>query len=315
MTTTQLTLDLSKTTTRIPLIVNYGAGVDSTAMLIGLHRNGERPDVILFADTGVEKPETYAYLDVMDAKLVSWGWPKITRVAYKPARASYTTLEGNCLVNETLPGAAFGMHNCSLKFKADPMDNYLLGVSRGVNKCPGVQMVLDAIAAGVKPVKCIGYDCGKADTKRFEKVTRRDAKRAEAGEADASEFTFRYPLREWGWDREQSITEIAAEGMPVPVKSACFFCPSSKPWELLMLAAYHPDLFLRSIKIEDTARAGKHGLQTVAGLWRKQSWRGWAEEAGILKGNEIVMPKAELEKLALAAKPAIESACDGKACL
>jgi len=54
---------------KAPLIVNYGAGVDSTAMLIGLHDRGEVPDLIMFADTGSEKPETIAYLDVMDAKL------------------------------------------------------------------------------------------------------------------------------------------------------------------------------------------------------------------------------------------------------
>ncbi|QDU97641.1 hypothetical protein Pla8534_54920 [Lignipirellula cremea] len=42
-----------------PLVVAYGLGVDSTAMLIGLQRRGVRPDLILFANTGGEKPETY----------------------------------------------------------------------------------------------------------------------------------------------------------------------------------------------------------------------------------------------------------------
>jgi len=46
-----------------PIIVAYGAGVDSTGILIGLQRAGVRPDLILFADTGSEKPETIAYLD------------------------------------------------------------------------------------------------------------------------------------------------------------------------------------------------------------------------------------------------------------
>src|SRR6516162_3747943 len=49
-----------------PFVVAYGMGVDSTAMLIGLSGIGIRPDLILFADVGGEKDETYAYQTIMD---------------------------------------------------------------------------------------------------------------------------------------------------------------------------------------------------------------------------------------------------------
>ena len=49
-----------------PFSVAYGMGVDSTAMLVGLAERGIRPDAILFADVGGEKPETYAYQATMD---------------------------------------------------------------------------------------------------------------------------------------------------------------------------------------------------------------------------------------------------------
>ena len=100
-----------------PLIVNYGVGVDSTAMLFGMHRLGEAPDLVIFADTGGEKPETYGYIPVMNDWLQRAGFPLVTIVSYQPARASYYTLEENCLVNETLPSLAFGYKSCSLKFK------------------------------------------------------------------------------------------------------------------------------------------------------------------------------------------------------
>jgi len=35
-----------------PIVVAYGAGVDSTAMLVGLHCLGVRPAMLMFADTG-----------------------------------------------------------------------------------------------------------------------------------------------------------------------------------------------------------------------------------------------------------------------
>lgn len=40
-----------------PLTVAYGMGVDSTAVLVGMKKRGQRPDKILFADVGAEKQE------------------------------------------------------------------------------------------------------------------------------------------------------------------------------------------------------------------------------------------------------------------
>lgn len=36
---------------KAPLVVSYGVGVDSTAMLVAMQQRGIRPDLILFADT------------------------------------------------------------------------------------------------------------------------------------------------------------------------------------------------------------------------------------------------------------------------
>ena len=48
-----------------PIVVAYGMGVDSTAMLIGLRDRRVPVELIMFADTGSEKPETMAYLPVI----------------------------------------------------------------------------------------------------------------------------------------------------------------------------------------------------------------------------------------------------------
>ena len=60
MTTTYTDVKIGRKTRRVsndgiigqPLVVSYGLGVDSTAMLIHLQQQGIRPDLILFADTG-----------------------------------------------------------------------------------------------------------------------------------------------------------------------------------------------------------------------------------------------------------------------
>ena len=98
-------------------MVSYGGGVNSTALLIGLHQHRIPVDLILFADTGAEHPHTYAYLDIMDRWLKGHGMPPITRV-YKTTRDSKRlTLEQECLQSGTLPSIAYGFKRCSLKHK------------------------------------------------------------------------------------------------------------------------------------------------------------------------------------------------------
>src|SRR5437868_9035040 len=85
-----------------PLVVAYGLGVDSTAMLIEFASRQIRPDLILFADTGGEKPETYAYLPIIQRYLARVTFPPVITVRYQPSRAVYDTLEGQCLHTGTL---------------------------------------------------------------------------------------------------------------------------------------------------------------------------------------------------------------------
>ena len=63
-----------------PIIVAYGAGVDSTALLTGLRRRRVVPELIPFADTGSEKRETTAYLDTINAWLDGVGFPRVVTV-------------------------------------------------------------------------------------------------------------------------------------------------------------------------------------------------------------------------------------------
>lgn len=78
-----------------PLVVAYGLGVNSTALLVEFVRRGIRPDLFLFADTGGEKPETYAYLPVVQRYLRRVKFPPVVTVRYEPKTATYRTLEGS----------------------------------------------------------------------------------------------------------------------------------------------------------------------------------------------------------------------------
>lgn len=231
-------------------IVSYGGGANSTALLVGLQQHRIPVDLILFADTGVEHPCTYDYLDIMDRWLKEHGMPTITRV-YKFTRdGKRLTLEDECLQSGTLPSIAYGFKRCSLKHKIWPQEKYC-------NNHPKCRKVW---SEGKKVVKFIGYDAG--ETRRSEKVLLRDL-------ADPK-YSKRYPLMEWGWYREDCIQAIEAAGLPQPGKSSCFFCPSMKAQEIIDLREQHPDLFKRAIALEDNALPN---LKTVKGLGRNYSWK------------------------------------------
>ncbi len=106
-----------------PIIVAWGAGVDSTAMLIEMVARGERIDMVLFADTGAEKPETLAFIPIFRAWLAAHGVPSEI-VRYAPRRfknwPAYRTLTENLVTNGTLPSIAFGRGTCSQKWKVAP---------------------------------------------------------------------------------------------------------------------------------------------------------------------------------------------------
>ena len=108
-------------------------------------------DLILFADTGGELPETYAYLPVMDQWLTAHGMPGITVVEYRDKNGGRLTLEQECLRSGTLPALAYGYKKCSLKHKIAPQDKFC-------NNYPPCREVWDR---GEKVVKFIGYDAGE----------------------------------------------------------------------------------------------------------------------------------------------------------
>jgi len=103
-------------------ILAYGGGVNSTAMIVGMIERGERADAVVFADTGGELPETYAYLETMRAYLRVHDWPDL--VIVRRAHNHAETLEENCLRYGKLPSIAYGFKTCSTEYKKRPTERW-----------------------------------------------------------------------------------------------------------------------------------------------------------------------------------------------
>lgn len=212
------------------VVAAYGGGTNSTALLIECAEREIKIDLILFADTGGEKPHTYKYVDMFSKWLVDHGLPEIIIV-----KSHLPPLDENCLINKELPAIAYGFKSCSDKWKIRPVDKYLQSV-RGD----------DAV------LKMIGIDADEQHR---------------SIEAKAKWYTNRFPLIEWDMGRDECIESIEAADLPLPGKSACYFCPSSRPSEVKELAHQYPELAARALLIESTAE-----LTSIKGLGRNWAW-------------------------------------------
>jgi hypothetical protein len=257
-----------------PLVVAYGLGVNSTAMLVEFAARSIKPDLILFADTGGEKPETYRYLGVIRPFLARAGFPDVTVVRYRPKYAAYHTLEQQCLHTGTLPSLAYGGKSCSLKYKRQPQDDHILRAFPEPEVRRSGGRVVRAIGFDAserrRVVKAIGLDAGEGQRVRWQTKPPRPGERLTRDQRlDRDYFAYWYPLYEWGFDRRRCVQVIEKAGLLVPMKSACFFCPASKRQEVLWLREHHPDLLERALEIERNALPN---LTTVRGLGRSFSW-------------------------------------------
>lgn len=225
------------------IIVSYGMGTDSTAMLGLLHKQGVRPDQITAADTGDEHPHTYRFLDLVQTWCARVGFPAIEVVRWVDRQGRTRVLSEDCFEQKTLPSAAFGFKGCSTKYKIQPQERR----DRLDPRCQAVW------AAGGKVVKLIGYEYGEERRMR---------------PADAK-YEYRYPLIEAQMDRDDCIRVITNEmGLPRPGKSSCWHCPQQRMGEWADLARQYPGLFAKSCAMEANAE-----LTTIKGLGRRYAVR------------------------------------------
>lgn len=231
-----------------PIVVSYGGGTNSTAVLILMRDRGEVPALIMFADTGDENPHTYEHLAVMQDWCAANGFPPITVVKNAlPQGVIDGSLYAESYRLGTLPSKAFGGSNCSLKWKVEPQYRFLKKWMA---------------ASGVDYIRhFIGYDADEIH---------RSQKPVPVRAFESNE----YPLIKAGWGRDECVAAIDKEGLPRPGKSACFMCPSSKKPEVKLLAQKYPTLYLKAVALERRALAGEGQAPAarVAGLGRHWNW-------------------------------------------
>ena len=194
-------------------ILSYGGGLNSTAMLVQLVEKGRKPDLVLFSDTGDEEKHTYKSLKFWTK------WMADHDVEFITVRSPLAkSLYGYCEKKKIVPSRM--MRDCTSKFKVAPIRRYLRE------------------RFGKKEIFTmhIGIDYGEYHRCR---------------DSDVKYITNSYPLVDSRCDREGCKQLLRERSLPVPKKSGCWFCPFNKKGGWLDMMENKPDLFNRTIALED----------------------------------------------------------------
>lgn len=253
-------------------VISYGGGVQSTALLVLAATGGLDVDAALFANVGddSEHPATLRYV-----REIALPWAAERGVAvhelHRIRRNGDAETLWNRLMREgsrSLPipvrmsNGAPGTRSCTADFKIRVVGRWLK--SHGATPttpatvCIGISVdeIHRANTRRVEPHERIAYplldrglnrvDCGRLIHDQLLSPEHADRLRTQPD---------RFGPMVAGQLRRSGFTRL-----PIPPKSACFFCPFHRPTTWAVMRAEEPELFARSCRLEDTLNARRAAL-------------------------------------------------------
>ncbi|WNZ28447.1 MAG: phosphoadenosine phosphosulfate reductase family protein [Candidatus Bathyarchaeota archaeon] len=193
-------------------ILSFGAGLNSTALLVMLVEENYPLDEVVFADTGGEVPETYKHLKKVDSYLHKYGIP-LTIVKSKNG-----TLYNTCKRRKVIPSQIWRWS--TRDYKITPIHAHYRSFD-------------------VPVIQYLGIAYEERNRKKKSRVPY---------------VTNVFPLIERKLDRQDCIEIIMKAGLPMPVRSGCYFCPFNSLSRWKELYTKHPDLFLKAKELEETSK-------------------------------------------------------------
>ena len=216
--------------------VSYGGGVQSNAMLVLAAQGIIDYNLFLFANTGddSESPATLEYVRNIAMPYAEKHGIELIELKYWKSDGQLETLWGKMMApgSKSLPipvrlsdTNAPGRRSCTSQYKIQVILRELR--RRGTSK---ENPAITALGISTDEIQ-----------------------RAKPGLDEISERQIRvYPLLDLGLSREDCKRIISEAGLPVPPKSACFFCPFHNKQGWLDLRRDTPELFEKSILLENT---------------------------------------------------------------
>lgn len=210
-------------------VLSYGGGRQTAGMLAMIKQEIlPKPDLVVFADTGGELPQTYDHIDRFMRPLAEELGIRWETVQYT-IRGEPVTLYDYSWKYSWLPQPWQRM--CTHKFK-------IVAIQRLVRqwKKEGVRMWIG--------------------------ISVEEAHRRKTSPTPWIEHV--YPLVDNQFSLHDCAGALERLGIPVPPKSACYYCPFQKMTRWRELQRQSPELFAKAIALEEHARE-KNSRITLTG--------------------------------------------------
>lgn len=222
--------------------VSYGGGVQSTALLVLAAQGVIDFDVFLMADVGAdsEHPDTIRYVAEVAKPYAAAHGIELRELQRVPVKGKFAgqveTLWGRLMHPESrslpipvrMSNGAPGTRSCTADFK-------IRVIAKELKRLGATKEEPAIVALG------ISVD---------------EIERAKPGIDPQSPIQQRvYPLLDLGLHRSDCVKIILEAGLPQPGKSACFFCPFHDREAWRRLKRETPDLFDKSVLLEETLSA------------------------------------------------------------
>ena len=211
-------------------VLSYGGGLNSTALLVYLVKNDKPLDLVIFADTGNEFEHTYQTVEYYK----NWLHQHYPAVKFEIVNSKYgMDLYTYAWNKKIVPNRM--KRDCTTKFKILPIKHYL-------RETYGKQETF---------IQYIGISLEEAHRMR---------------DSDVKYSKLVYPLVDAAIDRDDCVDLLKQYNLPVPEKSGCWFCPFTNKANWIKLYQEHPDLFQKSIELEQNSSRYPN---TTGLLWSK----------------------------------------------
>ncbi|MCX5158122.1 phosphoadenosine phosphosulfate reductase [Streptomyces sp. NBC_00264] len=228
-------------------VISFGGGQQSTALLVLAATGRIHCRTFLFANVGgdSEQPETLRYIEDHAKPYAAKHGLEIVELSRigrtGPRRGETRTL----LADLERPDS-----------KSIPIPVHMNGGGPGTRQCTDrykIKVIADELArrgATADNPTTVGIGISLDEIHRANNRVRIPHERVV------------YPLLDLGLRRTDCQRIIRAAGLPIPPKSACWFCPMKRPTEWHELRRTQPDLFEHACRLEDQlvdrrARLGK----------------------------------------------------------
>lgn len=268
-------------------VLSYGGGTQSAALAL-MSAAGDLPklDLVVFADTQGELPETYAYAEYVKAKLAAADIRFVTPSAGSLEEALLEGADGPKANNPTPPAhvlkadgtkGRINNYRCSYDYKrrviVAEVKRQVGG--RGAWKRATVEQWMGFSVDEVGRCKP-AQECRCGHNRVRPPLEKDGPPRGHRPGCDACPCegfdpwqVNVFPLIDLGFRRSDTIAWFGKHGHPTPPRSACWFCPNSRNPRWKELKENHPDLWERACVLDETIRDGggfnKRGNQAFVG--------------------------------------------------